>query len=202
MANHEGVICLSCGNCGAGLQIPGNLTEFACGSCGVQQSVRREGGAVFLTGTGDAIDRIQESVEKTAAELAYRRLSEEYQEAASRLSAIRAKARSKCDFPIAMTMVFCGPFALFGIFALFFKDSKFAVVGTCLAIGLGGFLALFLLMAVIRRRVGPSIARLEEEKTRLAGKLLEQRNLIEDWRRGGPTGYWKELGKSDSAFSA
>ena len=60
---------LNCLNCGASLNITSNLFEFACQYCGATQIVERSGGTIALKMLSDRIDRIEDSVEKTAAEI-------------------------------------------------------------------------------------------------------------------------------------
>jgi len=71
---------LKCLNCGANLKISQNVTEFACEHCGASQIVERGGGIVALRMLSDKIDRVQSTVDKTAAELALQRFGKEYDE--------------------------------------------------------------------------------------------------------------------------
>jgi DNA-directed RNA polymerase subunit RPC12/RpoP/Flp pilus assembly protein TadB len=71
-------ISLKCANCGANLQITPEMETFACGYCGASQIVSRSGGTISLKLLGEAITRVQAGTDKTAAELAIRRLKEEY----------------------------------------------------------------------------------------------------------------------------
>ena len=177
MANQDGIVCLSCESCGAALQIPSKVSQFACASCGVQQVVERTGGAVFLKGASDAIDRIQDSVEKTAAELAYRRLSEEYDAISSRLAAVRKVVKGKNEMAIAFSFILFGPFTLMGMFALL-ADGHPTVITVCLSIGLGGTLLMVAYALATGRRLKPMITRLEEEKARFADA---HRRLATHW---------------------
>lgn len=73
-------VSLECLNCGANLKISQNITQFACEHCGAAQIVVRGGGVVALQLLSDKIDRVQSSVDKTAAELALQRFSREFDE--------------------------------------------------------------------------------------------------------------------------
>jgi hypothetical protein len=53
------------------------MTKFACGYCGAEQIVERRGGTVALKPIADAIARVQVGTDKTAAELALKRLPQE-----------------------------------------------------------------------------------------------------------------------------
>jgi len=70
-------IRLSCNGCGASLEISPSMTHFACGYCGSNQIVERKGGTVSLKSVTDAIGKVQVGTDKTAAELALKRLTEE-----------------------------------------------------------------------------------------------------------------------------
>lgn len=72
-------ITLKCSNCGANLEITLEMETFACGYCGASQIVTRSGGTVSLRLLNESINRVQAGTDKTAAELAIRRLKEEYQ---------------------------------------------------------------------------------------------------------------------------
>lgn len=71
------ILHLKCINCGAGLEISPDMNQFACGYCGVGQLVERKGGTVALKHVTDAISKVQVGTDKTAAELAIRRLQDE-----------------------------------------------------------------------------------------------------------------------------
>lgn len=70
-------ITLKCPGCGANLAITPEMDTFACGYCGIQQMVQRSGGTVNLKLIGEAIARVQLGTDRTAAELAIRRLRED-----------------------------------------------------------------------------------------------------------------------------
>ena len=70
-------ITLKCPSCGANLAITPEMDTFACGYCGVQQMVQRSGGTVSLKLIEEAIARVQLGTDRTAAELAIRRLRED-----------------------------------------------------------------------------------------------------------------------------
>lgn len=67
---------MKCANCGAALQITNEISNFSCSYCGVQQMVVRSGGVVSLR-LVSAIAKVQKGTDRTAAELAIRRLKEE-----------------------------------------------------------------------------------------------------------------------------
>ena len=72
-----GTVSLKCTGCGACLDITPDLEIFSCSYCGARQMVRRGGGTVSLKPLEEAISRVQQGTDRTAAELAVRRLRED-----------------------------------------------------------------------------------------------------------------------------
>ncbi len=70
-------ITLRCPACSAALQITNDIERFACSHCGTEYMVRRGGGIVSLAPMIEGIKNVQIGVDKTASELAIRRLYEE-----------------------------------------------------------------------------------------------------------------------------
>ncbi len=70
-------IPIKCASCGANLDITPDVENFSCGYCGAAQIILRQGGTISLKLVGDAIKRVQVGTDKTAAELAIKRLSGE-----------------------------------------------------------------------------------------------------------------------------
>lgn len=70
-------ITLKCPSCAGNLDIAEDMDSFACGFCGTKQVVQRRGGTVSLKPIGEAIARVQVGTDRTAAELAIRRLRED-----------------------------------------------------------------------------------------------------------------------------
>ncbi len=67
-------VSLSCPSCGGKLQITNDIDRFACGYCGQEHTVNRSGGMVFLKPVVEGLRQVQTGVDKTAAELALKRL--------------------------------------------------------------------------------------------------------------------------------
>ena len=70
-------ITLSCPSCGGKLQITPGMDRFACGYCGNEHMVMRQGGAVFLTPIIETLQGIRTGTDKTASELAIARVNKE-----------------------------------------------------------------------------------------------------------------------------
>lgn len=77
-------ITLTCPSCGAKLQITNDLDRFACGHCGNEHIVKREGGIVSLRPIVESLKKITVSTDKTALELAINRLNNEIAELESK----------------------------------------------------------------------------------------------------------------------
>jgi len=73
-------VTLACPTCGSRLQVTNDLTRFACGYCGNEHVVRRAGGIVALDPVTEDIRRMRVGVDKTASELAIKRLKIEIPE--------------------------------------------------------------------------------------------------------------------------
>lgn len=84
-------LTLKCSNCGSNLEITSEMSTFACGYCGASQMVQRQGGTVSLKLLSESISKVQIGTDKTAAELAIKRLKEEIEEANLQFSAHEKK---------------------------------------------------------------------------------------------------------------
>ncbi len=73
-------VTLTCPSCGGKLQITNDIERFACGYCGNEHIVRRGGGVVSLAPVVEGLQRVQVGVDKTASELAIKRLRSEISE--------------------------------------------------------------------------------------------------------------------------
>jgi hypothetical protein len=71
------IITLSCPSCGGQLRITGGTDRLACMHCGKQHLVRREAGAVSLAPILQKLSAVHSATDKTASELAIKRLKEE-----------------------------------------------------------------------------------------------------------------------------
>lgn len=106
-------IPLKCPNCGANLEITTEMTTFACGYCGASQIVERAGGTIALKLLSEGIAKVQAGTDKTAAELAIRRLKEDYEQVQSDYNQLIFK-QNKRWYEISQ------PFKVFGAISAFF----------------------------------------------------------------------------------
>jgi len=73
-------VSLTCPSCGGKLEITDDIDRFACGHCGNEHVVRRGGGIIALSPVAEGLKRVQVGVDKTASELAIRRLENEIED--------------------------------------------------------------------------------------------------------------------------
>ena len=69
------ILTMKCAGCAAPLQIRPDTTQFVCAYCGAGQIVDRSGGIVTLNLVAEAIEKVQQGTDRTAAELALIRLT-------------------------------------------------------------------------------------------------------------------------------
>ena len=75
--NEMKLVSLKCPACSGKLDIGPSIETFACGYCGANVRVEREGNIIALNLLTDAMVGVQRGTDRTAAELAIRRLSQE-----------------------------------------------------------------------------------------------------------------------------
>jgi len=74
---------LACPSCGGTLTIPDNVGRLACSYCGTELIAQRNEGVLTISPIVDALKRVQAGIDKTASELAMKRLREEIGELTS-----------------------------------------------------------------------------------------------------------------------
>lgn len=104
-------VTLSCPNCGGKLQITNDLERFACSYCGTEQIVRRSGGIIALAPIVYEISKVKAGVDKTAAELAIKRLKEEINDLQNQYSTLYSERSSSTT---GLVIVGLGVFLLGG----------------------------------------------------------------------------------------
>ena len=177
MSNQLKTLSLRCPSCGATLDVTPELDRFACGYCGTEQIVQRQGGTVALKLLGDAIARVQYGTDRTAAELALRRLRDD-------LAAIEQE-RLQFNAHAAKT-VSEGQGAVVVVFVV--------GIGLCVVLmgsgqtgfGLAAFAAGIILPVVTiasnsstRDKLGAQRTKLDNRHKALCGKIDEQRKLLD-----------------------
>ena len=73
-------VALRCLGCGSNLSVPLNLEQITCLYCNLQQTIERGQGVMGLKRIVSSIEKVQVGTDRTAIELALRRLREEIAE--------------------------------------------------------------------------------------------------------------------------
>ena len=81
-------VTLSCPSCGGKLTITNDIERFACAHCGNEHVVNRSGYVVSLAPVVDELKKVQAGVDKTASELAIKRLTQEIEELGQQYAAL------------------------------------------------------------------------------------------------------------------
>lgn len=91
-------ISLTCPTCGGRLQITPDVERFACAHCGNEHLVRRGAGVVTLAPVVASMDGLRRATDRTASEMALRRLKDELaamETSRAEIEARLAQARAK-----------------------------------------------------------------------------------------------------------
>lgn len=125
------IIPINCPGCGAALKISPDMDVFACGYCGQSLRAVHRGGTVSLQRIADAMARVKNNTDRTASELALRRLDGE-------LRKIRSAQRTAED---CITKLVPEKFKVFDyswVMGSHLVDEKhFVLGGTMMAIAFG-----------------------------------------------------------------
>lgn len=70
-------VSLTCPSCGGKLQVSSTIDRFACAHCGSEHIIKRGDGIIYLQPVIEGLQKVQGGVDKTASELAIKRLLEE-----------------------------------------------------------------------------------------------------------------------------
>lgn len=119
---------MRCSNCGASLKISADQEYFACGYCGTEQIVESKGGTVYLKPIIDAIRKVQLGTDKTASEMALKRLTVELSNINNDIEHLE-KRRPRSD----QTEIQIGPTAMLVLFAASFPIGAFIVLSSPLS---------------------------------------------------------------------
>lgn len=146
------IISLKCPNCGAGLGISKGMDVFSCAYCKHALRVNYRDGAVSLQELTVAMDKVQSNTDRTASELALKRLGDELAELRGRrleLERIQGHIRDRAmcwlvgsDF----VLLFCGAFVALFMMMVVGKESLTVgiIAGAVIAIGTLVFVVLMI----------------------------------------------------------
>jgi Flp pilus assembly protein TadB len=151
-------VTLSCPSCGGKLEITNDLDRFACGYCGKEQVVRRTGGVVSLAPVVEGLKQVQAGVDKTASELAIRRLREDIAE----LEKKKEEAGNSGPLPFLLGLAGLVGLGL-GIWGIIGHQSNLCVWSVLLIVLIIGPLAWYM-----NKRAKPIDDELEKKRAELA----------------------------------
>lgn len=89
------IISLTCPKCGGKLEVTPDIDRFACGHCGTEHIVQRQGGTVSLAPVVQQLERIGAGTDRAAAELALPRLLNEEAQLQANLDRLLAAESSE-----------------------------------------------------------------------------------------------------------
>jgi len=171
-------ITLKCSNCGGNLEITPEMENFACGYCGASQIVQRRGGTISLKLLTESISKVQIGTDKTAAELAIKRLSREISAVQENYAQINfAKyAELNRNKQLFLVLAIAGPILLGGI-----ATSLSPVLGVILAIvciGSAGYFG-YKRNEDIKVKYEPELEELDRQYKLLNKKIAQQRTIVD-----------------------
>lgn len=150
-------VTLNCPTRGGKLHITDDIDRFTCLHCGNEHIIKRGEGIIALSPVMKVLNKVQLGVDRTASELAIRRLDKEVLELKEKIELISSKTIDYILFLIGLGLVFgCI------IFALTNSDFLGSLIFVCFII---------IIFAQIRRRR----VLLESLEKELNGKLIELR---------------------------
>ena len=181
---------LSCPSCGGKLEVAQGVHTFACGYCGQQHKVIRQGGIITIEPIVEAIGRVQEGVDKTASELAIKRLKEEIAELSVKQDKsekelkvqITELRRKRYEFATTTLQAAAKIALLLGLALSVGWFGWARSVQEAIAVAVIAFVVLTLGIAIVnpRKRINRKlIARLEEQLQTTESKLQETRSECE-----------------------
>jgi hypothetical protein len=163
-------VTLTCPSCGGKLQITDDIDRFACAHCGTEHVVRRGGGLVSLAPVVDGIQQVRMGVDKTASELAIRRLSEEIAELQSERDSISRKLTDGITFWLLASVVVLAIFAA----VLYAAVRELAVLVFILGVGA----VLISIRRVSGRRAEERLAPIDQEILRKQTDLRKHNEIV------------------------
>jgi lysylphosphatidylglycerol synthetase-like protein (DUF2156 family) len=85
------------------------MDRFACAYCGTEHIVKRGGGVISLAPVVEGLKKVEIGVDKTASELALKRLKEEIPQIEAKINSIRNKGYpNSYEQVLAILMIFFG----------------------------------------------------------------------------------------------
>jgi DNA-directed RNA polymerase subunit RPC12/RpoP len=171
-------VTLTCPTCGGKLEITSEIDRFACGYCGNEHIVKRAGGIVSLAPIVDGIKSVKVGVDKTASELALKRLKDEYDVLEKRKKELSYTPGNASSYLIAGgSMILLAAILLVMYVGLGAFD---ITLGFILIFGIGGFGGfLIYLYRGAKERDEQALKRFEKEKAELVSRINAVKTEIE-----------------------
>lgn len=163
---------LSCPNCGAKLDIYGDDGHLACSFCGSEVAVIRRGSSVSLRLVTEAIQRVQEGTDKTAAELAINRYTADLQRCRGEQSTILAVKDERGGCAVWLGV----PLAMFGVMALVNGKSE----GVCIGLGLLGLGGAIFAWPFVGGEGDDKLKELQQLERDLLARITEKKEVADD----------------------
>src|SRR5581483_5742600 len=157
-----------------------DITKFACGYCGKEQVVHRAGGIVALKMIGDAVAKVQEGTDKTAAELALQRLERELNDCYTK--------RSTCEADRKRIKIGAGQSVQRGGVLLAFLVAVICLVlGSSFLVGIMIYLVAFLILWIYlgnqqksqEAEVVEKLKSIDEQIVGLKEKIADKRQIVD-----------------------
>jgi outer membrane murein-binding lipoprotein Lpp len=171
-------VTLSCPTCGGKLEITEDIDRFACGNCGNEHIVIRRGGIVSIAPVIEELQKIGGGTDRTASELAIKRLTNEIHQLRSEIRDAKSREPSGCASITWWTFIVSGiVIGFLGIISI--------IVGQE-GIGLGALIfGLFLLVAGLmgRNQLPDQIKEINSIVESLEKQVAEKQEELEQHRR-------------------
>jgi len=161
------LVSLTCPSCGGKLQIKNDVDRFTCGYCGNEIIVERSGGAITFAPVVDGLKEVKTGVDKTASELAIRRLKDEVSNLAQQRNEIKQAYIKVISFAYSI------PFAI-GLVIWFFTLNN----QLCLPIFIIALVVGVVLHLLLKQRIDGRIAPIDDEIAQKNQEIEKNQALI------------------------
>ena len=129
-------ISLICPSCGSKLQITNQIEQFYCASCGNAYVVNRSGGIISIAPIVNGIKKVQTGVDKTASELAIKRIKLEIQDLEKDLRSAKNEKKQNINYGLNLGISGLVFFVLLLVLA---GDEGIGCIGLSFLISIAGF---------------------------------------------------------------
>ncbi len=169
-------IKLTCPSCNGKLKITDDIDRFACAHCGTEFLVNRKGGIISLHPIVNELKNVKKGVDKTASELAIKRLDKEISEIAQKIKNLEANKYEplKSSFGGFISAV------LFTAFYLWVDSDPYIIcVGLLILVDIGTFIFLVSEINSISE-FNDRIDNLHNQKVNKIKQLQRHRRIVDE----------------------